>query len=540
MTVRVRIAPSPTGYLHIGTARTAIYNYLFARQRGGKLILRIEDTERERSEPRYTRSILEGFAWLGISFDEGPVYQSDRLGRYREVIEKLLAGGHAYYDYTSEAELEALRDEQRAAGLAPRYDNRHRDLSAEERAAFAREGRLPVIRFKIEASREVRWNDLVRGELSWSSADLGGDMVIARADGMPLYNLAVVIDDIDMAITHVIRGEDHIGNTPKQILLYEALEAAVPAFGHVPLIFSPEGRKLSKREGATAVIDFERMGYLSEAIVNYLALMSWTPADGQELFSLDRAAESFDIGRISHSPARFDWNKLTWMNGQYLNALSARELTERATPFLLASGFTLRPQDGPWLERVVPLTGRGLGRLSEIGNASRYLFAEAVSFEAEALGILRQSGIAAILTGFQQAVASLDGQLRQHFEAHFAQIAAPVETDEALFERLFFEQAPLRTVLSREASDEQLEAVGALVGDLHRQAEAALPQLLPALAKELGLKKGALMRPVRCALTGSAHGPDLVESIVLLHRRNRIRGRLEQALALVSAPAVVP
>ncbi len=535
VSVRVRIAPSPTGNLHIGTARTAIYNYLFARHHGGKLILRIEDTDRERSEARYTRSILEGFAWLGVEFDEGPVYQSDRQSRYREVVEQLVATGHAYHCYTSEAELNDLRDHQRARGLAPRYDNRHRDLSEADRARFEAEGRTPVIRFKIEEPHEVQWEDLVRGALVWNTSDLGGDMVIARADRSPLYNLAVVIDDIDMAISHVIRGEDHIGNTPKQILLYEALGAAVPAFGHVPLIFSPEGRKLSKREGATAVVDFERMGYLAEAMVNYLALMSWAPAEGKELFSLDEAAASFDIGRVSHSPARFDWDKLSWMNGQYLNALPIDELTDRLLPFLLAAGYEIRPQDREWLERLAALAGRGLSRLSEIGGVSRYLFSREVSFQAEALAILRQPNVSAILKAFKSAVEQLDGQLSESFEAQVQGASLVLATDDSgvePFKRLFHEEVAPRAVLAKEAPPEQLQILQSILTALHQKAAEQLPQLLSTAAKEIGLKKGALMKPLRCALTGDVHGPDLVESMILLHRRDRLHNRLEVALAL--------
>ncbi|NJM57520.1 MAG: glutamate--tRNA ligase, partial [Synechococcales cyanobacterium RU_4_20] len=254
MSVRVRIAPSPTGNLHIGTARTAVFNWLFARNQGGTFILRIEDTDQERSRPEYTDNILAGLKWLGLDWDEGPLYQTQRMDLYRAAVQQLLDQGSAYPCYCTSEELEAMREAQKARKEAPRYDNRHRDLTPEQRAAFEAEGREPVIRFKIEDDRIIQWDDLVRGTVTWKGSDLGGDMVIARRApagtlGLPLYNFVVVVDDADMAITHVIRGEDHIANTGKQILLYEALGKAIPRICPYPADFSmPEGRKLSKRE----------------------------------------------------------------------------------------------------------------------------------------------------------------------------------------------------------------------------------------------------------------------------------------------------
>ena len=267
MTPRVRIAPSPTGNLHIGTARTAVFNWLYARRYGGTFILRIEDTDLERSKSEYTQNILDGLKWLGLNWDEGPLFQSQRLDLYRRSIQALLDNGSAYRCYTTTEELEALRATQEANSQAPRYDNRHRHLSQEQEAIFIAEGRRPVIRFKIEDEREISWLDLVRGRVSWKGADLGGDMVIARATdgdevGQPLYNLAVVVDDIEMQITQVIRGEDHIANTAKQILLYEGLGAKIPEFSHTPLILSPTGKKLSKRDGVTLILKRQRSGSL--------------------------------------------------------------------------------------------------------------------------------------------------------------------------------------------------------------------------------------------------------------------------------------
>ena len=299
--VRVRLAPSPTGTLHIGTARTAVFNWLFARNQKGSFLLRIEDTDKERSKPEFTQNILEGLQWLGIDWDEEPVIQSERVEQHRDAIRILLEQGLAYRCYASEQELEAMREAQKAANQAPRYDNRHRHLTPEQEEAFQLEGREAVIRFRIDDSAEIRWTDLVRGPMSWRGADLGGDMVIARraaADqiGDPLYNLVVVVDDAAMAITHVIRGEDHIANTAKQLLLYQALGLAVPAFAHAPLILNAEGRKLSKRDGVTSINDFRAMGYTPEAIANYMTLLGWSVPEGmEERFTLPEAAEVFSF-----------------------------------------------------------------------------------------------------------------------------------------------------------------------------------------------------------------------------------------------------
>ena len=294
MTVRVRIAPSPTGTLHIGTARTAIFNWLFASRYKGKFILRIEDTDEQRSKPEFVEDIKSGLAWLGLIWDEGPFFQTQRLSSYHKAIQQLLDQGLAYRCYCTSEELENMKEIQKSNNQAPKYDNRHRYLTAEQRKAFEAEGRKAVIRFIINEEQEIRWNDLIRGHMIWKGTDLGGDMVIARVKessdqlfGQPLYNLAVVVDDIDMNISHVIRGEDHIANTAKQILLYEALGKTIPYFAHTPLILNKEGRKLSKRDGVTSINDFQKMGFLSEALVNYMSLLGWTLSDStQEIFSL--------------------------------------------------------------------------------------------------------------------------------------------------------------------------------------------------------------------------------------------------------------
>ncbi|MDA0268580.1 MAG: glutamate--tRNA ligase, partial [Cyanobacteria bacterium] len=315
MTVRVRIAPSPTGTLHIGTARTAVFNWLFARSQGGQFILRIEDTDEARSRSEFTDNIMTGLQWLGLQWDEGPFFQSKRLSLYGDAIQTLLDKGLAYHAYDTPEELDAMRTAQKAQNRAPRYDNRHRTLTPEQKTAFEAEGRTAVIRFKIDDDRVIQWHDLVRGPMTWQGSDLGGDMVIARAAsgdsiGQPLYNLAVVVDDQDMTITHVIRGEDHIANTAKQILLYEALGGTVPSFAHTPLILNTTGQKLSKRDGVTSISDFQQMGFTAEALVNYMTLLGWSAPDSEEVFTLAEAAPKFSFERVNRAGAKFDWDKL--------------------------------------------------------------------------------------------------------------------------------------------------------------------------------------------------------------------------------------
>ncbi|MBD2034726.1 glutamate--tRNA ligase [Leptolyngbya sp. FACHB-321] len=477
MTVRVRIAPSPTGNLHIGTARTAVFNWLYARHTGGTFVLRIEDTDQERSRPEYTQNILDGLTWLGLTWDEGPLYQSKRLDLYQQKVQVLLDKGLAYRAYDTPEELDAMREAQKAKGEAPRYDNRHRNLTQEQRAAYEAEGRSSVIRFIIEDDREIVWNDLVRGTVSWKGRDLGGDVVIARAAsgtdfGQPLYNFVVVIDDIDMNITHIIRGEDHIGNTPKQILLYEALGAELPTFGHTPLILNEAGAKLSKRDGVTSISDFQRMGYVPEALVNYMTLLGWSPPEGvNEIFSLETAAQQFGFERVNKAGAKFDWDKLNWLNSQYLHEMPADKLTPLLIPYWQAAGFEADWNDRPWLERLTGMIGASLARLDEAVPMSEYLFTPTVNFTEEAIAQLRQDG-----------------------------------------------------------STTAVEAVSAAITNYSPLTEATIQDLLKQVVKEQNLKKGLVMRTLRAALTGAMHGPDLVQSWLLLHQRGLDQSRLQQAL----------
>jgi glutamyl-tRNA synthetase len=412
MSVRVRIAPSPTGNLHIGTARTAVFNWLYARHNKGTFILRVEDTDLERSKDEYTQNILEGLAWLGIDFDEGPFFQTQRSDRYIATVQQLLAEKKAYFCYCTESELETMREMQKANKQAPRYDNRHRNLTDEQRQAFAAEGRRAVVRFIIEEPRTIAWNDLVRGTVSWSSSDLGGDMVIARVDeqgniGLPLYNFAVVVDDIDMEITQVIRGEDHIANTAKQILIYEALGATPPQFGHTPLILNQQGAKISKRDGATSVWEFRNMGYIPEAFNNYMALLGWSPSNGKELFTLQEATEIFSFDRVNKAGAKFDWDKLNWINSQYLHSLPTEDVCDRLTPFLKEAGYELESVDQQWLLDLTKLIAPSLTLLTDAATISKFFFTEFEDYTDEAKATLQGDAIAGIITALIESLKEI-------------------------------------------------------------------------------------------------------------------------------------
>lgn len=465
MTVRVRIAPSPTGNLHIGTARTAVFNWLYARHQGGTFILRIEDTDLERSRPEYTENILAGLAWLGLQWDEGPVFQSQRQELYQTAIQTLLDNGQAYYCYCTPEELDAMRQAQKEKGQAPRYDNRHRNLTLAEQAAFVAAGRQPVIRFKIEDDQEIRWTDLVRGEVSWQGRDLGGDMVIARAApageiGPPLYNLVVVVDDIDMGITQVIRGEDHIGNTPKQILLYQALGATIPEFAHTPLILNQSGQKLSKRDGVTSISDFQSMGYVAPALVNYMTLLGWSPVEGMaEIFTLGEAAQHFSFERVNRAGAKFDWDKLNWLNSQYLHSLPVPDLLKELIPIWQGAGYEFNP-DADWLVTLTELLQASLTKLTDAIDQAAPFFTPTITHDPDATAQLAQA------------------ESRQALELILAYRKEESE-------------------LSPDMANEIIKKV----------------------TKELGVKKGLVMRSLRAALLGSVHGPDLITSWLILAKR---------------------
>lgn len=331
--VRTRFAPSPTGDLHLGGARTALFSWAFARHHQGKFVLRIEDTDRERSTPEAVQIILDGMKWLGLEADEGPFYQSKRIERHQEVIQKMLAEGTAYYCYSTPEEVEAMRERARAQGLKPRYDGTWRPEPGKTLPPIP-EDRKPVVRFKSPQSGATTWNDLVKGPISIPNEELD-DLVIARSDGTPTYNFCVVVDDWDMKITHVIRGDDHVNNTARQITLLEALGAEIPAYGHVPMILGPDGEKLSKRHGAVSILEYDNEGFLPEAMVNYLARLGWSHGDA-ELFSRDEFIEWFNTRNLSRSPAQWDPKKLRWVNAHYIKNSSNERLAELVAPRIKA------------------------------------------------------------------------------------------------------------------------------------------------------------------------------------------------------------
>ncbi len=331
--VRSRFAPSPTGFLHIGGARTALFAWAFARHFGGSFVLRIEDTDLERSTPEAVQAIVDGMAWLGLTPDEGPFYQTRRMDRYREVIDAMLADGRAYHCHATPAELEQMREQQRAAGLKPRYDGRWRPERAARDHLEPPAGSRPVVRFRNPDEGVVHWDDLVKGPIAIANAELD-DLIIARADGSPTYNFCVVVDDHDMGITHVIRGDDHVNNTPRQINILRALGAELPRYGHLPMIHGPDGQKLSKRHGAVSVMQYEQAGYLPEAMINYLARLGWSHGD-DELFSREQLVGWFDGSHLSQSPAQFDLDKLDWVNQHYLKAMPDQDLAIALEPYLL-------------------------------------------------------------------------------------------------------------------------------------------------------------------------------------------------------------
>lgn len=325
-TVRVRIAPSPTGYLHIGTARTALFNWLFAKQNGGKFILRIEDTDLERSEEKYEKDIIESLKWLGLDWDEGPIKQTDRLEVYEKYLNQMLDKGQAYYCFCSKEQLEEERQAMLAQGFAAKYSGRCRSLTAEQAKEKMESESSHVIRLKVPETK-ITFTDIIRGDITFDSA-LMGDIVIAKDSRVPLYNFAVVVDDEDMKISHVIRGEDHIANTPKQILIQRALEFSQPEYGHIPLILNADRSKMSKRFSATSIAEYREKGYLPETMVNFMALLGWHPQDDKEIFTAEELVKEFDINRIQKAGAIFNVDKLDWLNAQYIKKLDTKVLAK--------------------------------------------------------------------------------------------------------------------------------------------------------------------------------------------------------------------
>ena len=393
MTIRTRFAPSPTGYLHIGGARTALFSWAYARKHGGTFILRIEDTDVERSTPEAVQAILDGMAWLALGYDEGPFYQMQRMERYKTVIGQMLDEGSAYYCYTSPAELEAMREAQRARGEKPRYDGRWREQPGKVLPAPPA-GVSPVVRFKNPAQGSVVWKDLVKGYIEFDNGELD-DLIIARADGTPTYNFCVVVDDWDMGITHVIRGDDHVNNTPRQINILKALGATVPQYAHLSMILGDDGTKLSKRHGAVSVMQYDEDGYLPEAVINYLARLGWSHGD-EEIFSVEQFCAWFDLDHITPSAAQFNTEKLNWVNQHYLKLADNARLAALVRPRLAARGVTVG--DAPVLESIVALYKERVATLNELADAAEVFYIDLhpakelldAQLSAEAIPALRE------------------------------------------------------------------------------------------------------------------------------------------------------
>jgi len=476
---RVRFAPSPTGFLHIGGARTALYNWLLARHEDGTFILRIEDTDRARSTGEYLDAIVEDLRWLGLDWDEGPevggsagpYFQSERTETYAPRIESLLDAGFAYRCYCSPEDLEERRSRAPSEGKEWRYDGRCRSLSESEREKLESEGRPSVIRFRVPDG-STAFDDMILGPVEVENAELD-DLVIARSDGTPTYNFVVVVDDLEMGITHVVRGSDHLSNTPKQILIFRALGHEPPAYGHLPLVLAPDRQVLSKRRGAVAIGEYRRRGYVPEALVNAMALLGWSYDDSQEFFTLEELVRLFDVSKVSRKAAAFDDDKLAWMNAQWIRRLSVRERTERLIPRLTASGLLREDAAAArrdWLESVVEAVGDRLKTLDDFEKYAGFFLAEDVEYANIAVSeVLAKPGVEEILAGLCGV----------------------------------FEDAPGFDV-------ETLEVL------VREYAEAA------------GVKLGKIVQPLRVAVTGDRVSPGIFETLSLLGR-DTVLDRIERA-----------
>jgi glutamyl-tRNA synthetase len=467
MTVRTRFAPSPTGYLHIGGARTALYCWLEARHHGGQFVLRVEDTDRERSTDAAVQAILDGMTWLGLEADEGPIYQTDRLERYREVAQRLLDEGKAYYAYETREEIEAMRAGAMARGEKPRYNGHYRD-----RNEPCREDPNRVIRFKNPLDGSVVFEDKVKGRIEWSNTELD-DFVLFRSDGYPTYNFAVVVDDIDMGITEVIRGDDHVNNTPRQINVYEALGAPVPTFAHLPMILGADGQKLSKRHGAVGVMQYREDGYLPHALLNYLVRLGWSHGD-QEIFSVAQMIELFDIADVNASAARFDMAKLGWLNQQYLKSEDPAVTGEELAWHLRRIGID--PAGGPAPADVVVALCDRVQTLADMAERARVWYAPIAEWDEKAV------------------------------QKHLKSATAPAV----------------------------LEAVQAALQVLAEWKPEPIHEVVKQVAEQLELGMGKVAQPLRVAMTGTQVSPSIDHTVYLAGREEALR-RIAHALELSRA-----
>lgn len=395
--MRLRFAPSPTGFLHIGNARTAILNHLIAKKHGATMVLRVEDTDMERSSRESEDSILRDLKWLGIEWHEGPdaggefgpYRQSQRFGIYREYSEKLLAEGKAYHCYCTQEELDESRKTSAESGSYV-YSGRCRNLTADEKKKFEAEGRKPTIRFRVPDGETVAFEDGIKGRVVFQAENIGGDFIIVRSDGVPVYNYIVIIDDALMKITHVIRGEDHLSNTPKQILIARALGLPMPDYAHLALVMGDDRKKLSKRHGITSVDMYRREGYLPEALLNYLAMLGWAAEGGEEIMTVDQIVAQIEIGKLAKSAAVFDFQKLRWMNGNYIRSRSLGDITDMLVPYIKEAGFDAGGAGRAWLERVVELVRGNCEVLSDIGRLIGMFMSDVNEPDDESDALLRE------------------------------------------------------------------------------------------------------------------------------------------------------
>lgn len=467
--VRVRFAPSPTGHLHIGGARTALFNYLFARHNNGKFIVRIEDTDQERNIEHGEEKIFRSLKWLGLDWDEsvdvggdfGPYRSMDRLDIYKKYIDQLLEEGKAYYCYMTKEELEKEREEQLARGEMPKYSGAHRHLTKEQREAFDKEGRTPVVRFLVPEGQMITFDDAVRGHVEFESDGIG-DFIIARAGGIPTYNFAVTIDDYLMKITHVIRAEEHLSNTPRQVLIYEALGWEIPTFAHASLILNEDRQKMSKRDESIIqfVEQYEELGYLPEAIVNFISLLGWSPVGEEEIFTLDELIEQFSLDRVSKSPAVFDTKKLAWMNNQYMKKQELDRVVALSLPHLQKAGRlpeTLTPEQEEWARELIGLYQEQMSYGAEIVELTDIFFNEHIDYDEEAKAVLEEEQVKEVFAGLL----------------------------------------------------EQLDEVEDF-------SPASIKKAIKATQKATGHKGKKLFMPIRVVTTGATHGPELPDSLHLL------------------------
>lgn len=487
--VRVRFAPSPTGYLHIGGLRTALYNYLFAQKNGGKFILRIEDTDQTRLVEDAIENLIDSLKWAGIEYDEGvfvedhkiiqkgeygPYIQSERLEIYQKYIDELIQKDEAYYCFCTRERLENLRDEQKTKGMVPKYDGFCRNVSLDEAKARIANGEEYVVRLKLPHNRDIKFHDLVRGDIVINTNDID-DQVLLKSDGFPTYHMAVVVDDHLMKITHIVRGEEWLPSTPKHIYLYEAFGWEKPIYVHLPTVLNNERKKLSKRHGDVSVDDFKSKGYIPEGLINYLALVGWSPEDNEEILSMEEMIEKFTFDRVSKTGGIFDRDKLDWVNGHYIRSASVEEITELAIPFLIEANYidnNFAEENKEWLLTLVDTVREGLSNMSEISEKVGFIFNDDIEIEEDAKPLLVGEQVPQLLNAIKDELNTID--------------------------KIDLEYAKT---------------------------------FMKTIQKATGIKGKDLFMPTRAAITGSEHGPEMVNTIYLLgkdkiiKRVNKILGK---------------